>query len=151
MNNSEDTHIQPLHAQNGVFFLGGAEFNANASQTVLGLVSGIKTRVVGQPNCIELRGIIARGGSLSRVMTELMHKHALVCRVEGSPAMSGLGWTLKDEKGWVFGRYYKDIVIVSVSEEARVDCPIVEEVLIIQYQTKVDISAKLEASVITRV
>jgi hypothetical protein len=129
-------------------FLGGAHFDPNEPSAVFGMITGVRSHVSGLQNALEVRRVLLRA---PRMETQL--REYLTNRRRGSlnpdAETFGVGWAFRDKVGWGLGYYFEDCTIVRAYEDMSGALPVVEDVLVVAYTRKVEITELLQSRVVT--
>lgn len=138
--------ISPFESANALLFIGGAKFSPNEPSAVFGMVTGAKSYVPDLERGIEIRRLLLRAPRMQTQLEEFVDGQR-----RGSPTGQtdfGVGWIFRDKLGWGLGYYFEACVFVRAYEEMSGAMPIVEDVMILSYQRKVEITDLLQSKIV---
>ena len=142
---NEPTPFEPAHS---MVFLSGEEFNPHEPSAVFGMITGVRTYVPGIKNCIEIRRILTRGARMVEQFDEFLSDRKRGSLTPNSECL-GCGWAFRDKGGWGRAYYFTQCVVVSSHEEMTGALPVVEDVMILNYEEKIDITERIRTQLVT--
>lgn len=138
--------ISPFESANSVLFLGGVKFSPSESGAVFGMVTGVRSFVPGLERGLEIRRLLLRA---PRMQTQLEGFIDGLRRGSASgDGTFGVGWIFRDQQGWGLGYYFEECSFVRAYEDMSGSLPVVEDVMILSYERKVEITDLLQSKIV---
>jgi hypothetical protein len=144
----DPSKIQPFEVANTMVFLGGNHFDPHVPSAVFGMITGVRSHVLGVENGIEIRRILTRAPRMEEQLEEYLTQQRRGSMTPDA-VQFGVGWAFRDKAGWGYGLYFEDCAVLRSYEEMSGLLPVVEDVLVVRYTRKVSITDALNTRVVT--
>lgn len=145
---TDPSDISPFEVANTMVFLGGNHFDPHEPSAVFGMITGTSTFVPGVENGIQIRRVLTRAPRMEEQLVEYLHNRRRGSLTPDAETF-GVGWAFRDKRGWGLCYYYEDCELVRAYEEMNGTLPVVEDVLVVRYARKVNITELLQSRIVT--
>lgn len=139
--------INPFEAANALVFLGGPTFDPNEPSAVFGMITGVKTWLPGVDQAIEIRRVLLRAPRMEEQLREY-EKSRRRSSMNPEAFGFGVGLAFRDKAGWALGYYFEECDVLRTYEDMSGALPIVEDVLVVAYNRKAEITEQLQSKIV---
>jgi hypothetical protein len=144
----DPTKIQPFEVQNALVFIGEPTYNIKGQYAVFGMITGCRSFSPGVEKGIEIRRVLTRAPRMkTQLQTFIEDLYRTNLNGIGQEQLFGVGWAFRDQHGWGLGVYYQNCRFVRSYMETSGTLPIAEDVIVVSYETEIDITEDLQRRV----